>query len=282
MKTCVHTMAFPDLKAAQAMEIVASIGYDGIDLICDDEYSCGVSLHPTGKELRALKKQASDCGLEIAALTPYVADIWVEGDNRRGKSVEELQRCIDTAAELGAGSVRIMRGNVRPDDNEWAGAFNRAVDSLRRLAEKLPDGVHLNMENHANSMSTNSEETMKLVEAVNDPGVGVLYDPTNLYLYGEPDFRQAFERQKKSIGHVHVKDFRLFPGGNFCPVLMGEGDVPWRQLVSWLAAVDYRHYLSMEYEVRWHPGMLPNAPMALRSELATIKGYIAESKSLAK
>ena len=38
-------------------------------------------------------------------------------------------------------------------------------------------------------------------------------------------------------------------------MLLGEGEVPVRQMLALLAAGGYPHWISVEWEKRWHPGI---------------------------
>jgi hypothetical protein len=52
---------------------------------------------------------------------------------------------------------------------------------------------------------------------------------------------------------AQVKDARRGRAGDWQLVLLGEGDVPVRQMLGLLAAGGYRNWISVEWEKRWHP-----------------------------
>ena len=55
---------------------------------------------------------------------------------------------------------------------------------------------------------------------------------------------------------AQVKDARrVLPteGGDWELVLLGEGEVPVREMLGLLTAGGYRHWISVEWEKRWHP-----------------------------
>ena len=83
-----------------------------------------------------------------------------------------------------------------------------------------------------NSMCQISEETVNVIEAVNNEHVGIIFDPANLRTNGELDWKTALRRQADYIRHVHVKDFRYFKNGKSFPVLVGEGDMPWQDIIK--------------------------------------------------
>jgi fatty-acyl-CoA synthase len=52
---------------------------------------------------------------------------------------------------------------------------------------------------------------------------------------------------------AQVKDARRGHAGDWQLVLLGEGEVPVRQMLGLLAAGGYRNWISVEWEKRWHP-----------------------------
>jgi sugar phosphate isomerase/epimerase len=52
---------------------------------------------------------------------------------------------------------------------------------------------------------------------------------------------------------AQVKDARRIPDGDWRLVLLGAGEVPVREMLGLLAAGGYPHWISVEWEKRWHP-----------------------------
>jgi sugar phosphate isomerase/epimerase len=52
---------------------------------------------------------------------------------------------------------------------------------------------------------------------------------------------------------AQVKDARRIPDGDWRLVLLGAGEVPVREMLGRLAAGGYPHWISVEWEKRWHP-----------------------------
>ena len=266
MKLSVHTMSTPHLDLLKAIELYASIGFDGIDLICDNDYRCAITREPSFNRLKEIKRQTGYYGIPVVALTPYIKEINVADKKRRETAIAELQKCIDIAAEFDCKSIRILAG-IEPEKNEWEDAVNRLVESLQQLSEyAAKTDLSLNIENHSGSMAMTAHQTVQIVTSVNKENVGILYDPANLIIYGSPDYRLSFKQQAEYIRHVHIKDDNVFEQGGYLPVLMGEGFIPWTEIIPLLKDSGYDGFLSVEYEKRWHPEILPDPRVGLRHE----------------
>ena len=109
-------------------------------------------------------------------------------------------------------------------------------------------------------------ELRRLVAAIDDPALGLVWDPCNpLYLpevAGAPtaDFAALLPR----IFHIHVKDAARTRHGGHGPVAampVGLGDVGWREHFAEIARRGYRGWLSLE--THWRVQALAEADLHL-------------------
>lgn len=278
MKTAAHTMSTPHLSLEEALPFYAGLGFDGVEILYTADYLCALPPGATPQDVRDLGRRLSDHGLGVAQLTPYAKDFDVPDAKARAAASDEILRCIELAAALGSKCVRLWAGN-EPAPGEEQAQLDRLVATLGALsAAAAAEGVSLNIENHIGSQGVTSENTVRIVEAVGSPGIGITYDPGNLLMLGEQDALGALQRQLPYIRHVHFKDLKAHGNRKHTPAIVGEGDVPWSQLMPVLLAGGYDGYFSTEFEKRWHPQLLPDSETGLRHELAALKSLYAEAR----
>jgi sugar phosphate isomerase/epimerase len=271
MKIVGHTMGTPDSTVLEAIDLFAGLGLAGIEVICAEDYSCGISLAATAAELSAIRQHAADAGLVVAGLVPYAKDMNHPDKSARGRAVAELKGAVDIADALDCRAIRVFGGHeVAPA--EQGTAFGWLAESLRQVGEYAQAaGVQLNIENHMDTMATSAEMTMAIARAVDLPNVGVLYDQANLAFMNSEVYEMAIALQGPRIQHVHVKDFYWRRTERIATVL-GEGVIPWRAIVSDLIALGYTGFYSLEYERRWFPDQLPPATVGMRQCLDYLRG----------
>ena len=71
--------------------------------------------------------------------------------------------------------------------------------SIRSAAwptSRTPAASILLLENHMENQVTSAAQMVELVQALDHPRVGIIHDPANLTIMGEPDDRSAFELQQ--------------------------------------------------------------------------------------
>ncbi len=256
MKIVGHTMGTPEATLLGAIDLFASLGLDGIEIICADDYACGLRLESSAKELVELRQRASEAGLIIAGLVPYTKDMNSPSEAARRQAVVDLKRAVDIAVALDCPSIRVFGGHeVSPAEQE--AALGWLAESLREAGEyAISAGLQLNIENHMDTMATSAEMTMAILRAVDLPNVGALYDQANLTFMSQEDYITAIDRQGARIQHVHVKDF-YWNGTERIAALLGEGIVPWGKIIKALKSLGYDGFYSLEYERRWFPAQLP-------------------------
>ncbi len=71
--------------------------------------------------------------------------------------------------------------------------------------------------------------------------------------YYKEDPADVYQRLKKYIRHVHIKDAKIDADGKLSYVLLGKGDTPVMQAISLLYKEQYKGYYSFEWEKMWHP-----------------------------
>ena len=274
MKLAGHTMSTPELAVDEAMILFAELGLRGVELICQEEYKCGVDLMVSDRELQTIRQHAADLGLAFAGLVPYMKDMNVADDGRRNRAISDLKQVVDIAVQLGCPAIRVYAGHELPAE-ERSNGLNRLVDSLNEIAE-YAEGVNvgLNIENHPQTMATSAHDTMEIVHRLNRDNVGVIYDQGNLTLLNCEELNVAIAMQKDFIRHVHLKDF-ILPDGQYRATVVGVGIIPWPEIIHTLSNLGYDKFYSLEYERRWHPDQLPPANMGLKRSIEYLQSTVS-------
>jgi L-ribulose-5-phosphate 3-epimerase len=288
-----HTLGTPQQSVVDAIRLFAAAGLDAAELIWQDDYRSGIP--ETGNEaiLRDISATSAELGIPVIGLTPYMSAINSLDESARVRDVERFVACIENAARLGAGIVRVYAGAYTPDQvAERPALWERLVISLQELAPIAEqNGVTLAVENHFNTMTTTARETADLVAAVSRPGVGILYDQANLTFTHSEGFADALQIQKDLIRHVHAKDLvfvdrdRPFSAASVATVaseeravrsrVLGDGEMDWAGIVAGLVAQGYAGAISLEYEYRWHPQDLLDPLEGFRSGAERLRSYLA-------
>lgn len=154
------------------------------------------------------------------------------------------QRAFEIAEMTGARIVRVFSYWRTVDPGA---AFDRVAGALSDLAEQaLARGLIIGIENeHACNIATGAE-TARLLEAVGNPALQVIWDPANALVAGETAYPDGYSQVPiDRIAHVHAKDCDV---RDHVPVFgpLGEMGVDWRGQLRALARDGYRGTISLE------------------------------------
>lgn len=279
MRPAGHTMSTPEFTVEEALEFFASLGLPGAEVVVQTGYRSGIPYEADDRYVLSLRKKADSLGIQIVALTPYLSDYNSLDEQLRIHDCTALKRVIDMAHILGAGSIRIYGGSFKDDEvDENGDKLRQLVCSLRECGDYADRfGIKLSIENHFGTMATTAKNTMNVINAVNHPAVGVLYDQANLAFFPAEEYKEAIDLQKGHITWVHVKDL-VYRGGKpqqfrsdsvshiseeirtVYSRFPGDGILDWPAILRYLKDVGgYDGWLSLEYERRWGKTDLPPA-----------------------
>ena len=276
-----HTMGTPHLSIPEAAELIARLGYDGIELIWQSDYRCALAPGASSAEIAAAAAAIDGCGLETVGLVPYDRSFNSPDRARRQTAGDRMKEAMDAAAALRAPRLRVLPGDP-PEEGDAERSFVLLVETLGGLAEEAASrGLELAIENHMGTAVSTASAMAELVAAIDHPAAGILYDPANLAVMGERDDRAAYLCQRGRIRHVHLNDYRLLEPGSgpdfhgYRQRPLGEGEGAFRDWIGWLAQDGYGGFITAEYGTRWFADILPAPEIGLAHELAAMRSVLA-------
>jgi sugar phosphate isomerase/epimerase len=241
------TLAFPDATLASAVSLGRRWGYAGVELrLIDGEL---IDPRMPAAARAQVKRTVTEAGLPVVAVD---SSIRLTGDDPG----PDLRRFLELASDWESPLVRVFGGVLaadRTERQEQLRAAARALESCIPLARRL--GVAIGVETHDDfSASSVVAELLALAdtEGADPEWVGAVWDSHHPYRVGEQP-GDVYANLGQRILLAQVKDARRSPDGGWQLVLLGEGEVPVRQMLRLLAAGGYPGWISVEWEKRWHP-----------------------------
>ena len=216
--------------------------YDFFSFAANYNFS-GIEIHSVDElydvNLSSVDKMQRETNINVCCinLTTDISD-----ESLSSAATAEFDRCIDIAKKLGIPYIRLKcSGNV--GDNDKTAAAEKFVSYALPIAKKA--GVELLVE----SMGIFSE-TSKLAAFLDkfaDDSLGALWDFYYPYSVSKESPDESIKNLGAYVRHVHIKD--CDEKGD--PCLIGEGDLPVRDLLNALRSINYDNYISLEWNPEW-------------------------------
>lgn len=245
----------------------AKLGVEGIDILHRQMES------EDNAYLQGLKRHAFVNGIAFTCLSIHQS--FVSPDKEfLAKQIEHTKHCIELAARLGIPSLRLNSGRwgtIKSFDELMANrgvepilegyteddGFNWCIDSIEKcLPTAEANGVLLALENHWGLCST-PEGQLRIKNAIDSPWLGIMMDTGNFL----EDPYDKLEMLAPFTNFVQAKTY--YGGGEWYSL-----DLDYDRIVRILKDVNYRGYISLEFEGKEDPfTAVPKSIAMLRKAL---------------
>jgi len=223
----------------EALVKAAEIGFDGVQITVAGDY---LPWPPTFSSTTELRTALRNQGLELSALAGGFGNCALTDRAERGRKIDHAKRVLDFALEL---DTRIVTSHVGMIPEDLGTPEGRAmIAALSAVAEHgQASGCTLAMETGPEP----PEQMLALLQEINNPGLAVNYDPSNLLMKGF-DWLGGVEVLGDFIVHTHAKDGVRLPDGRGEQRPLGEGEVDFDAWVMALRKFGFDGYLTIERE----------------------------------
>ena len=228
-------------------------GFDALELSVSSE---GVINTNTSKaECEIIRKKIDDSGIFVDSIATGMSwGVSPTSNDRsiREKSIKLHQDALKVASFLDCKALLFVPGVVKSPISPDIVRYDKALDRLREaINQMLPIAEDLNvdlcMENVWNGFFYSPIELRDFVDSFDSDRLGVYLDIGNLIGYQQypPHWVELLNSR---IKRVQIKDFQEnfdWTGSfSFCDI--GAGDVPWKETIAALNAIQYKSTIIAE------------------------------------
>lgn len=231
----------------KCIENAAAMGFDGVELLLQQMQS------EDNSYLQNLKRQAFHAGLDIMGFSTHQGFIFPDKKTRDSEVAKTFHQ-IELAYQLGIPTMRLNTGRwntTKSFDDLMANkgiepnlpgytddqGFEWVIDSIAQCvptAEKC--GVVLGLENHW-GLGRTAEGVLRIVNAINSPWLQITSDTGNF-------LEKQYEQLEMMAPKTFLVQAKTYYGGGKWYTL----DIDYKRVAEIFHKVDYRGYVSLEFE----------------------------------
>lgn len=250
MKFAFSSNGFLRHRLVDAIGIVASAGYRGIEIMADVPHA--YPLHLTDAHIHDIRTALSDHGLEVSNLNAFMhhADgdtyhpSWIEHDPAlRAKRVDYTLRCVDLAVQLGAANISTEPGGPLHGMNRDQGLqlFKEGLNQVETTAREA--GVRILIEPEPGLLIENSRQFLELFQGLDHDVFGLNFDVGHFYCVNE-DLPQLIRDMKGIARHYHLED--IPPSRAHHHLMLGEGAIDLHEALNTIHETGYSGFVTVE------------------------------------
>ena len=251
MKTGFSTNAFTKFSLPETIEMIADIGYEGLEIVVDTPHAF---LPLTSETLKQIKHSLENKKLLISNINANTVLGWNlekgndekfepslsnKNETLRKWRVEYTKKAIEVAAELSAPSVCITSGikNMESIENEMT-LMNKSLSEVLEFAEK--NSILICMEYEPGLLIEKSDDVFELSKSFKNLGLNL--DTCHVAVLNE-DFSKVIHKFKDKIFHTHISDCKNSIHYHLIP---GYGEIDFEKIYSNLKEINYDGFLTAE------------------------------------
>jgi sugar phosphate isomerase/epimerase len=255
MRLSFSTNAFVKYSVFQAVERIAAVGYDGVELLADIPHLYADSI--TEADLERLKALLDRTRLQVAninantAVGYYGRSFWEPlfepslahpDAGLRQWRIDYSKKCVDIAASLGAPTVSVTSGRPVPGILP-SQSMTLLHDSLKELLEYAAQrSIRIGIEYEPGLLVERYEELAALIETIGSPNLGANLDLGHSHVLGE-DPGTVISGLGSRIFHAHIEDIK---GRKHYHLIPGTGDIDFPKLLATLTRHGYEGFVTVE------------------------------------
>lgn len=255
IKLSFSTNAFVRYSVFRAVEKVADIGYEGVELVADVPHLYVHSI--TDTDIRKLKETVARARIRIANINANTAkgyygrtfwdplfepSIANPDPTVRKWRIDYTKKCIDLAATLGCPNISLTSGRMIPGVE-----LQQSADILRSSLREILDhaaerNIRVGIEPEPGLLVEYSGELESVLDDLGSPLLGVNLDLGHSHVVGE-DPEAVVRTFADKIFHIHIEDIRSRKHYHLIP---GTGDMDFESIFGILDKYSYDGFATVE------------------------------------
>lgn len=257
MKKGISIWSFPAQSLKDSFMLAKDAGFEGVEVALDESEG-ELTLSSTEKEIKEIKKQAEDAGIELYSVASGLYwNYWLSSEDaaERQKAQDIVKKQLEAASILGCQSILVIPGAVNAEFAapgrvvDYETTYNNSLESICKVKEYAEQyKVEIGLENVWNKFLLSPVEMREFIDKVGSDYVGSYLDIGNTLANGFPE--HWIKTLGKRIKKVHFKDYRVEAGGLHGFVDLLAGDVNYPAVTKALEEIGYDGWVTAE--------MIPN------------------------
>ncbi len=245
MKISFSTLGCPDYSWTDIYTMAKDLGYHGIEIRGLGNDILATKSKPFSEEqLPKTVAKLREINVEISCLSFGTA---LKYKNKLPRIIEELTAYAKLANALGTAYIRVLADEHPAPDGEVDDEV--IIDALKQLAP-IAEENNVTMLVETNGVYSDTKRLKAVLDAVGSRKIAALWDIHHPYRNFNEAPKETVDNLGEYIKYIHVKD-SVLRDGVVSYRMMGDGDMPLKEIFSALENMNYTGYVSLEWVKRW-------------------------------
>ena len=236
-----------ELSWREKLLTAKELGYDFVELSVDETDAKLARLDMTGEERLEILKIMNEVGVPFRSMCLSGHRKYPLGSANPAtcaRGMEIMEKAVQLAADLGIRIIQLAGYDVYYEDStpETVARFGENLKKATMMAAKA--GVMLGFETMETEFMNTVGKSMKYVELVNSPYLGVYPDSGNLKNAAVTYGTDVYEDIRSGAGHTVAMHLKETVPGKFREIHFGTGHVDFRKTIDTAWEIGVRRFVT--------------------------------------
>lgn len=236
-----------ELSWREKLLTAKELGYDFVELSVDETDAKLARLDMTGEERLEILKIMNEVGVPFRSMCLSGHRKYPLGSANPAtcaRGMEIMEKAVQLAADLGIRIIQLAGYDVYYEDStpETVARFGENLKKATMMAAKA--GVILGFETMETEFMNTVGKSMKYVELVNSPYLGVYPDSGNLKNAAVTYGTDVYEDIRSGAGHTVAMHLKETVPGKFREIHFGTGHVDFRKTIDTAWEIGVRRFVT--------------------------------------
>lgn len=251
LKLAYSSNAYMRVEITEAIERIASIGYQGMELMADTPHA--FPRDTTDEQIDAIRRKLDQHQLSLSNINAFMMNAvqdfwhpsWIEPDATfRRQRIDHTIQALDLARILGAPSITTEPGGPLEDDMPREKALDLFVSGLQEVLPHAEScSVQLLVEPEPDLLIENADQFIELAERIESPAFGLNFDVGHFYCVSDP-LPETIERLKPWTRHYHFEDIAATRVHEH--LIPGCGAIDFEKVLQAIQNTEYHGWITVE------------------------------------
>lgn len=229
MKFAFSTLSYPQMPWHELVDTAHKLGYASMDIDKPE--------HLTAENMALLDKYA----MSVSCLA--TSCVFSDPDEFSSQ-IQQLKTCVELADQYQIPYLKIAGDANQEPDEDLDIAY--VAENLMELSKFIND-KDVTVLLDSNGVFSDSCLLEELLDVISQSKLGIYWNSHNTYRFCLEPAKETYESVEKYLKYVHVQDSLISDTGDIKFKMIGEGDIPLKNVFKVLHNSGYQGYLSFSH-----------------------------------
>jgi sugar phosphate isomerase/epimerase len=250
MKIAYGTYAMPKTRLEEAIPLLRTIGYDGVEICVSPKHLEALPADFSSERRQQVRELLVEHRLAVPAMMVIGAHLWAPDDDQNKKNLHLIRDTARLARDFGVREPVVVSVGIGGKTANWSDDKLAIIKRLKEYADQASaDQFIIAAEAHCGAAVDRSERAVEVIQAVDRANLRLHFDIVHFFLAGEA-IEDSVQGLVPITAHTHITDTRRHADGTFDFHILGDGELDSTAYMRAMDKAGWDDFITLEVSAR--------------------------------